>query len=644
MFLKLLLPLFIASLLAAPHTTRKPINDFVLEGEGDRFALTEVNYAANESFVYTSVANFENGQACGLAFGSVEDDHYWVFNIDRYANRTKLLYFTVENGNVNADEVAWDYFVGNGKTVESEFNVINPKVRNNGRFHMKMVLSVVGEDTYAEFFIDNIKRFGVDTDLKLNDYHAYEGGSLGYNVFNSKTKFTNATYGKSDYTYYTELYRNQYHFSQYSHWNNDPNGLVYYDGWYHLYYQTNPFDKNWGDMFWGHARSRDLVHWQELPIALFPDDGNMGQGLGVGLAWSGIAMVYHQGMSEEIDNRGWFPSGEGLLGYYTRDGERQDQVIIVSNDGGITWEKKWLISQHLCVDGYKVDCRDPSIFEMKKDGDKVTLWGMVLSGGTQNKIWYLKSEDMVNWSYAGVFDYVYPECVTVKQINGGHYVMSVSSRYYALGDFFYNELNGMIEFHNLNGDMISQADFVKMDYGEDSYAAQCFYIDDEASKYYGKAVSISWFSGLPSDAESGTDTYGSVRDPWNGGGMTIPVVLDIKDNVLTQTPITLNNTDFEKENVLSVTDVDYDGTTNALEDVNSHIFELNAEITNENEADIEFRVMVSNDEYTSFGWNKTEGYYVDRGHTTLVLNSKNITIIDSLVEQLLKPLVKPSMS
>ncbi|MBO4667939.1 MAG: hypothetical protein J5666_07450, partial [Bacilli bacterium] len=135
MFLKLLLPLFVVSLLAAPHTTRKPIDDFVLEGEGDRFALTEVSYAANESFVYTSVANFENGQACGLAFGAVEDDHYWVFNIDRYANRTKLLYFTVENGNVHADEVAWDYFVGNDKTVESEFNVINPKVRNNGRFH-----------------------------------------------------------------------------------------------------------------------------------------------------------------------------------------------------------------------------------------------------------------------------------------------------------------------------------------------------------------------------------------------------------------------------------------------------------------------------------------------------------------------------
>ena len=54
MFLKLLLPLFIASLLAAPHTTRKPINDFVLEGEGDKFALTEVSYEANQSFVYTS--------------------------------------------------------------------------------------------------------------------------------------------------------------------------------------------------------------------------------------------------------------------------------------------------------------------------------------------------------------------------------------------------------------------------------------------------------------------------------------------------------------------------------------------------------------------------------------------------------------
>ena len=340
MFLKLLLPLIIASSAIIPQsqvTPKQSIDDVIIEGSGDKFQLTDVSYSSETSFVYTSVANFESGQACGIAFGSIQDDHYWVFNVDRYENRTKLIYFS--EGNL-PQEIVTDYIIGNDKVTESELNFINPLLRENARFHLKMVLTVQSDKTYAEFFIDNIKRFGVDTQIDLNEYHTYEGGYLGYNIFNSKVKFSNTTYGESDYTYYTELYRNQYHYSQFSHWNNDPNALAFYDGWYHMYYQTNPFSKEWGPMFWGHARSRDLIHWQELPIALFPDDGNMGVGLGTGYAWSGIAMVYHQGMSTFIDDEGWFPDGEGLLGYYTRDGAMQDQVIITSNDSGMTWVKR----------------------------------------------------------------------------------------------------------------------------------------------------------------------------------------------------------------------------------------------------------------------------------------------------------------
>jgi sucrose-6-phosphate hydrolase SacC (GH32 family) len=75
--------------------------------------------------------------------------------------------------------------------------------------------------------------------------------------------------------YYSEPFRPQFHFTPEKNWMNDPNGLVYYEGEYHLFYQYNPFGNTWGHMSWGHAVSSDLVHWKHLPLALPEADGVM---------------------------------------------------------------------------------------------------------------------------------------------------------------------------------------------------------------------------------------------------------------------------------------------------------------------------------------------------------------------------------
>ena len=610
------------------ETTNQTVS---MESTTDSFTLSETTYGVDDKFVYTATVSFENGVAAGLVFGAEDGSHYWVFNVDREANRVKLLYFTVEDGKTSAVELLTDYFIGNDKMTDSERRLVGSKVANVDKVQLKVVITPEADGVYAEFYADNIRRFGIDNTIELNSLEllpegvSYNGGSIGFNCFNSKVKFADIYFGKSDYSYYTELYRNQYHFSQYAHWNNDPNGLVYYDGYYHLFYQHHPFSNYWSDMYWGHARSKDLVHWELLPIALFPDED---WGSGVGLMWSGTAYEYRRGDSAAIDALDWFPNGNGngLISFYTRDGGMQDQMIMSSDDGGMTWTKRKLIPQEVATgaDGiyHKVACRDPKIFPVATDENgKTTVWGMAVTGQQENRVWFLKSSNLLDWEYAGQFNADVPECpevVTLTANDGKTYtVMSLSGREYVVGKMNYD--GNSIVFTDKDGGAIDKSDFQVMDFGTDSYATQTFSIRDSESDYFGKTVAISWFAGVPATTDSGI--YANARKVWNGSGMTIPVVWGLATEgngyILTQTPIVKDNDTYDKSNLITINGQTIDASSeNILASVNTHIFEMALSIDNPNNAPISIKINVSADEYTEIGWNAEEGYFVDRRYTS----------------------------
>ena len=609
-----------------------------LSSPGDSFALLDKEYAKTESFVYTGDINFRSGQAGGLVFGAQENDHYFVMNMDRFENSVKLIYFKSNgSGGYNADEIRADYFIGNDKITLSERNVVDPMVREIGSVNIKIVITIDGAHAYADFFVEGIKRFGpysTSSPIDLNAVRSgltYEGGHIGLNCFNSDVLLNKIEYGTSDYSYFSEPYRNQYHLQPFAKWSNDPNALCYHNGYYHVFYQTYPFGQQWGPMFWGHARSVDLIHFEFLPICLFPDDGGMGVGDGVGYMWSGCAMSYKQGTSSLVDSKNWFSTGggDGMLAIFTRDGAMQDQVIISSDDNGLTWTKRIKISQFdITGNPNKVDCRDPKIFPVKDNLGNFVKWGMTLSGYISNTGWFLKSDDLINWSPAGSYTLPTPECIGAGYIkdqkNNEYAYLTNKSRTYLLGQFSYNDMTGNIVFKDETNTDISTynletmtAKLKTLDFGPDTYASQSFYINDVASEFNGKEIVLNWFSGdLNAPFCTGPGEYAELRSRWNGG-FTTPVEYGVLDTGtekrITQKPITVNNTNLLKTNVVNIQNQAINSESeNPLKDVATHIFELESSITVNDNSPIVFKVDVGRDEYMEFGWNSTDGYYVDR--------------------------------
>lgn len=597
-----------------------------LQAEADEIVSLNKSFSKDESFVYTVRARFEDGQAAGIAFGVTEDGAF-VFNIDRIENRVKLIYFAnVENGYVPT-ELYSDRYIGNENSTESELTRVQSRVAAKAEFYLKVAVSG-GEKPSVKCYADDILRFDYDGAILLNglsDEISYEGGAIGVNVFNAAVQFGEIYYGESDFTRYTEIYRNQYHYSPFSGWNNDPNGLVFDGEYYHLYYQTQPFQKTWGDMYWGHARSKDLVAWENLPIALLPTDGNY--------MWSGSAVIDRKNESGLFDSlmTGNYDGSKNIVIYYTVDGgPNQTQWMAYSLDGGISFIKhKMIIDGATVSDG--ITFRDPKVF-LIEDG----VWGLIVGGG---QLRFYVSEDLLNWSLAGEMP-IYAECPDAYKITADSaekWVINIGGIAYIVGDLTYE--NGKIKFVDQYGVEITspsaKAEDIKvfdLDNANGSYATQTFYIDDERSAYNGKAVGISWFAGQPGyqspmdahewvsgEQAAGPDTgsEANIRSIWNGG-FTFPVEYSLKRvngvYLLRQTPV--NETEKLSETVYSVTDKTVSAADgNILEGVRGTALKITANIATAAEK-FGFRVFVGGDEYTEIGFDKSNGYYLDRRNTS----------------------------
>jgi fructan beta-fructosidase len=186
----------------------------------------------------------------------------------------------------------------------------------------------------------------------------------------------------------TEHWRPVYHFTPEKNWTNDPNGLIYIDGVYHLFNQQNPFENKWGHMSWGHATSNDLVHWKHLPIAI-PET------IDKDTTWrfSGCAVL------DKNNTSGFCKTRNCIVAIYTADQpnlKKESQFIAYSNDGGNTFTN---YEHNPVIDLQKKDFRDPNVFWF----EKTRQWVMTVALPAEHKVRFYSSANLKDWSLLSEF-------------------------------------------------------------------------------------------------------------------------------------------------------------------------------------------------------------------------------------------------
>ena len=267
-------------------------------------------------------------------------------------------------------------------------------------------------------------------------------------------------------TLYAEKHRPQFHFTAKANWLNDPNGLVYYKGRYHLFFQHNPSGINWGNMTWGHAVSPDLVHWTQVENAILPDR--------LGTIFSGSAVV-------DWDNTSGFGFGEEkpLIAFYTAAGGSSEeskgqpftQCIAYSADAGDTWTK---YSGNPVVPHIGGSNRDPKVIRYGRK------WVMVLYiDGNQFAL--LESNDTKSWSKIQDIEFPgrseCPDFFPLKLLGVTKWIMMAAN-----GDYYIGAFDGK-KFTPESGPHTG-------DFGAHYYAVQTY-----SDAPDGRRIQIAWMNG-----------------------------------------------------------------------------------------------------------------------------------------------------
>lgn len=315
---------------------------------------------------------------------------------------------------------------------------------------------------------------------------------------------------------YREPYRPVYHFTPPVNWTNDPNGLVFAQGLFHLFYQYNPDGMQWGHMSWGHAVSRDLVHWQNWPVALFEGPE--------GMIFSGSAVV------DSFNTSGLgSPARPPMVAIYTvhhipdslhPDDYLQTQHLAYSLDGGRTWRK---YAHNPVLDLHMRDFRDPKVFWYPP----ARKWMMAVSFPVQHQVQFFSSPDLIHWQHTGTFGpagdtsqvWECPDLFPLPVLDAAgkptgqtKWVLMVSVQYDV--QYFVGHFDG----NTFQADPSGQA-IRKVDEGTDFYAASTY---NNLPAGDGRRVCMAWMDNWAYAAHLPTF-------PWRGF-MTVPRVFTLRKN------------------------------------------------------------------------------------------------------------------
>lgn len=295
-------------------------------------------------------------------------------------------------------------------------------------------------------------------------------------------------------------YRPAYHYTAAKNWVNDPNGMVFLDGEYHLFYQYNPLGVKWGHMSWGHAVSKDLKTWEELPVAI-PEIINADSS--ATMVFSGSAVV------DSMNTSGFFEKGfkHGMVAIYTAHldnkgkGMGQSQSLAYSADKGRTWK---FYDKNPVLDIKLPDFRDPSVFWHEGK------WKMIVAKPLEFTAQIYESDNLKNWKLLSEFgkigDYAKIwECpslfeVPVENSNKTKWISMISSAHedvdYVGMQYFVGDFDGK----KFTPD--AQTGVLRIDHGKDFYAAVPFNSRPSSQKY---PIIMAWNNNWAYAGDLATD-------------------------------------------------------------------------------------------------------------------------------------------